>query len=294
MVDRDEQSLLAAIRRFPADDLCRLVYADWLDERGGDERPRRAEFIRVQVELARWANPIACPTCGGDWQMASGWHDKDADPGPDVFFMCEHDHEWRYGDRAKLVERERDLFQSLCERLTDEVGAAWKAAPTSKAVRCRQHQLSADWPYQFVYARGFLDEVIAADLEWLVGGRCRRCGGRATYRAALGTCPVCSGTGVTAHHLADLARRHPVRRAVASDRVPHETEGLVWWTNEWGIGGDVEPQDLPPRIFRHLKRWERRSRRAVGYASAAAATDALSNALLAEAAAVAAASREEP
>jgi uncharacterized protein (TIGR02996 family) len=34
----------------PDDDTPRLVYADWLDEHG---QPERAEFIRVQCELAR-------------------------------------------------------------------------------------------------------------------------------------------------------------------------------------------------------------------------------------------------
>ena len=37
----------------PADDAPRLVYADWLDERGDDPSAARAELIRVQVELAR-------------------------------------------------------------------------------------------------------------------------------------------------------------------------------------------------------------------------------------------------
>ncbi|HVK11360.1 MAG TPA: TIGR02996 domain-containing protein [Gemmataceae bacterium] len=46
----DAAPFLAAIRAAPADDAPRLVYADWLDERG---QPERAEFIRVQCELAR-------------------------------------------------------------------------------------------------------------------------------------------------------------------------------------------------------------------------------------------------
>lgn len=41
---------LAAIADRPDDDLPRLVYADWLDENGD---PDRAEFIRVQIELAK-------------------------------------------------------------------------------------------------------------------------------------------------------------------------------------------------------------------------------------------------
>jgi len=45
-----DAALLAAIRAAPGDDAPRLVYADWLDEHG---QPERAEFIRVQCQLAR-------------------------------------------------------------------------------------------------------------------------------------------------------------------------------------------------------------------------------------------------
>ena len=49
-----DAALLAVIRAAPADDAPRLVYADWLDEHG---QPERAEFIRVQIELARTNDP---------------------------------------------------------------------------------------------------------------------------------------------------------------------------------------------------------------------------------------------
>src|SRR5918912_1255225 len=44
-----DAAFLRAIRDQPDDDLPRLVYADYLDERGDP----RGEFIRVQVERAR-------------------------------------------------------------------------------------------------------------------------------------------------------------------------------------------------------------------------------------------------
>ena len=48
---RDEiRAFLRAIAAAPDDDLPRLVFADWLDENG---RSERAEFIRVEVEIAR-------------------------------------------------------------------------------------------------------------------------------------------------------------------------------------------------------------------------------------------------
>ncbi len=45
----EEDALLTAIVANVDDDTPRLVYADWLDENG---QPERAEFIRVQIELA--------------------------------------------------------------------------------------------------------------------------------------------------------------------------------------------------------------------------------------------------
>jgi uncharacterized protein (TIGR02996 family) len=46
----DQAALLAGIWEQPHDDVIRLVYADWLEE---NDQPERAEFIRLQCELAR-------------------------------------------------------------------------------------------------------------------------------------------------------------------------------------------------------------------------------------------------
>jgi uncharacterized protein (TIGR02996 family) len=46
----DEQAFIAAVAATPDDDAVRLVFADWLEDRGDTDR---AEFIRVQCELAR-------------------------------------------------------------------------------------------------------------------------------------------------------------------------------------------------------------------------------------------------
>src|SRR5437868_14865571 len=45
-----EEAFIQAIIADPDDDAPRLIYADWLDEQGESER---AEFIRVQIALAR-------------------------------------------------------------------------------------------------------------------------------------------------------------------------------------------------------------------------------------------------
>jgi uncharacterized protein (TIGR02996 family) len=49
----DRDALLAAIRANPEEDTPRLMFADWLDEQGDDASLARAEFIRLQCEIAR-------------------------------------------------------------------------------------------------------------------------------------------------------------------------------------------------------------------------------------------------
>ena len=48
----DEAAFLAHIRANPSDALCRLVYADWLEEQGDDESARKAAFLRAEHELS--------------------------------------------------------------------------------------------------------------------------------------------------------------------------------------------------------------------------------------------------
>ena len=49
----DEDAFLRAILDNPADDAPRLVYADWLDERGDPESAARARFLRTTAAHAR-------------------------------------------------------------------------------------------------------------------------------------------------------------------------------------------------------------------------------------------------
>jgi uncharacterized protein (TIGR02996 family) len=49
----DEAALLAAIRANPEEDTPRLMYADWLEEQGGASNTDRAEYIRLEIDIAR-------------------------------------------------------------------------------------------------------------------------------------------------------------------------------------------------------------------------------------------------
>jgi uncharacterized protein (TIGR02996 family) len=69
VIATDQAAFLDAIRAEPADDTPRLVYADWLEEHGG--QPERAEFIRVQVELAKLPK-FDGVTLRGQYDLRSG------------------------------------------------------------------------------------------------------------------------------------------------------------------------------------------------------------------------------
>src|SRR5436309_6205981 len=81
----DAPTLLAAIRAAPEDDAPRLVYADWLDENG---QPERAEFIRVQCELARCESPELRKR---EAELLAEYHDVLAGPlaAPHLSFLFE-------------------------------------------------------------------------------------------------------------------------------------------------------------------------------------------------------------
>jgi uncharacterized protein (TIGR02996 family) len=47
----DDEDFLRKLLENPADDTVRLVYADWLDERGDDQNKRKSQFLRLTVRL---------------------------------------------------------------------------------------------------------------------------------------------------------------------------------------------------------------------------------------------------
>src|SRR5688572_21458041 len=51
----DEAGFLKAIADQPAERSTRLVYADWLDEH---DRPREAEFLRLQLQVAELSTKL--------------------------------------------------------------------------------------------------------------------------------------------------------------------------------------------------------------------------------------------
>jgi uncharacterized protein (TIGR02996 family) len=65
MYERD--ALLAAIEAAPGDDAPRLIFADWLDEHGGDEGARVAAWIRRILARPRGPVVAAEVSSSADW-----------------------------------------------------------------------------------------------------------------------------------------------------------------------------------------------------------------------------------
>lgn len=138
----DEQLLLAAVLASPDDDTPRLAFADWLGENGQGER---AEFIRVQCELARvdmkmWqdADPKS-DMCWGCWIKATGAEYRHKDAVKRFGCKCS-------GRVTFLCRRERELLE---EAHTLE----W--FPLSPYVK---------------WSRGFVESVTCSGRDWEAHG----------------------------------------------------------------------------------------------------------------------------
>ncbi|MCI0704756.1 MAG: TIGR02996 domain-containing protein, partial [Planctomycetia bacterium] len=100
MTSQEEQSFLTAILAEPDDDTPRLVFADWLDERGTDDDKAHAALIRAQCQLEhlppgskerkqfereakailkehadRWTQALRNARLGRDWTFRRGFLD---------------------------------------------------------------------------------------------------------------------------------------------------------------------------------------------------------------------------
>jgi len=101
----NDRAFLDDIIEHPDDNDPRLIYADWLEEQGGDINKRRAEFIRA--DIAREQAKIYSP----EWQRAM--IDRNLALRPDGT-LGEHIDRWGYaGERWFYDGEERDLKKLL-------------------------------------------------------------------------------------------------------------------------------------------------------------------------------------
>lgn len=203
-------ALLAAVLASTDDDLPRLVYADWLDENGQAER---AEFIRAQIELAKYPHDERSrhfPVCLGPRMPDCSW--------------CEL--------------RFREL-QLIGDSVSDQPNTVhpqyykWIGDIPSHMVPVRGFGMGADsLPHEQCIRRGFISEVRCSLADWC-GGVCPTCDGWAfdtlhderTGRTDHVACQRCNQTGrITAIGPA-VVRAHPVERVVLTDCRPMQRQG---------------------------------------------------------------------
>lgn len=225
MTDLDR--LLAAILANPADDAARLVYADKIQERDGPGDAERAEFIRVQVAIARHnpkdCNQGLCRTAG--YGPCSACRDLDA-----------------------LRERERELFAPFAADWFPECN---RTTPVTLLVLPCEPDFDAPTA---IVSRGFIQEV-RAPLATLVGGETTRSVyergeyGPNRYQETIRTPAV----------LPAIAQANPLERVRATDKRPLDFDGRWLWHNAEhrlttsDYDGDTRPADhLPAEVFNRL------------------------------------------
>lgn len=278
----DLDALYAAVLDRPDDDTPRLVCADALDDLMTPEAMARAEFIRVQCELARLPDePFVRVAEAVLAERLPRMSRLERNESRDILLpQCFPEARARVADRdakrKELRRRERDLFQSS--------GPAgwWANVPGNWRSTGDDMEIHATEGWRFVVRRGFVDEV-RLPLAALVGGVCDNCGGTGLvdgdrYEQSE-PCPdcggeygpsdednprgVCPGTGRTPGIAADLFRSHPVTAVRISDvepwvdlADPDGPESHAWWRASSWAGRRWEPGaegndlgNLPDEVF---------------------------------------------
>jgi uncharacterized protein (TIGR02996 family) len=256
----DRSALLAAIVAQPEDDALRLVYADALQEAGEDDR---AEFVRVQCELARMKEPNYPEWLKTNQQERNKWraflkvhtaYHKKLKPlcARESALRAAHESAWRAGPVCGRCggkgERRRDYssgkrsINAVCHdcHATGDGGGLlrWDANMNDASTHT--------WYYRVDFVRGFVHRVHCTLAECVAEERveCAACDGRGivprnlfnpgTNPPSHATCGQCNALGYTTRTvpspwlrsvLTATPERALVREVVCSDAVPHEFPG---------------------------------------------------------------------
>lgn len=233
--------LLAAILATPDDDVPRLVFADWIEERGD---PNWAEFIRVQCALAR-----SCWQCSNHGVLLGFVGGEVNQPCP----RC-----------VPMRQRERELWEGVRAEYRFALPDGWDVTLGDPIPVTGWRSFGYG-----VVRRGFVTEVRTTVPGW-VGQECRECLGfgvsgvigDATWRRN----PPCD-CGHTGRN-GDRARfalfvgrldlagigplvcaAHPVERVVPLHREPFRQQG-GWWRR---LGETAAQSDINRPVFERLR-----------------------------------------
>jgi uncharacterized protein (TIGR02996 family) len=206
--------LLRAIVEDPADDVPRLLLADVLEEAGEGER---AEFIRVQIELAK--HPCA--------QLKEGVVHTIAP----FCYGCHEVAALRHRERELLDEYGFDWFGQF----TRAAGVNEGRGPDRNAWNFCSLGGTLGWCH---FRRGFVASVTLMCADWC-GVVCSVCSG---WRSREAYCNHCHGTGCTGRHGPALVLAAPIEEVVLSDRFAMQWSDGLYYLVEPG-----EKLDLPFR-----------------------------------------------
>lgn len=326
----DAAAFLAAIRAYPEDDCPRLQYADWLDEhdrtescrgcgghgtvhwtlpagstepnsgtctrcRGSGRVPNhyaaRAEFIRVQVELAGidslvWANKLMHEV---EWRAirptAETWGERFelTNPGDRIGV-----HHYRTANRRWDDLHEREWLLLCDHNEWCDLGDRWSLYTPGRESLTSTHAVT--------FRRGFA-HTLRGPLAAFWGEReCPECSGNGQVGTLVGTmgCVKCSpdyrtrGTGRVSGPtpaFAALLTREPVTDVVVTDREPADRTAIngEWYWFEDGrnaLGHWSDGSHLPRSLFHLLPGATPDAIIGLPYPTTALARAALSAALL--------------
>lgn len=226
-------AFLARIRANPADDLPRLVAADWLEEHG---EAGRAEFIRVQCQVERTEGRFFTDCVREGDVICSQINEQ-------LRRMGVRGQEWCRGcrPRVRLLERESQLWQTVGPTLAR---ARWVVTHDPFRFDGSREQPGA------LVRRGFVAEVRCTIADWC-GARCHHCDGGyfGHPRHGVPDCPVCDATGWERTGIGPgVARSHPVEVVGLTDTGPVQNRVGGWF---WPAGRSVEHSvPLPAYVWR--------------------------------------------
>jgi len=224
----------------PADDLPRLVLADWLEEHG---EPERAEFIRVQCELERHPH---------------------ADRLRDDTFTDDEGVRPEFERGVALLRRERELWGRLTvgnELVENSVRWLDRQRRCVIAPTTIGRSLLTSHP-RFEFRRGFLFAVNCPLDDWF-GRPCADCygTGRGERQPFSGydDCDTCDGRGRLPGLGPRLVKEHSIERVTLTDRVAVGPDH-AWRADQWReTAAEDEPALLPWSVAERLTGFVRKN-----------------------------------
>jgi len=258
--------LLADIIENPEADDLRLIYADWLDDHGEEER---AEFIRVQVELyATYGKrldrlrPIVptheCVLCGAFWKSSTEcWNLASNSAGSCCDNTTMGDQIMRLSPEAvALFTKELAASFIVIRRLCDRVIPEAVMSHDSPVNPLPYLVLPGPVYVNLTFRRGFVAEVHA---------------------------PI----AVLLEHLPAIVRQHPIERVRTTDKEPERYAAVSdLWPNHWSwwSNNDNDPSSVQKQVWSLLDGFDpgytSMDEECKNYPTAEAAHAALSVALL--------------